>query len=327
MPAIPMGSAMGSLVTALASPTHAQSDPSRSSSNNTSNKDRDGPSKQDMTGYVTLGARHGDWPARSQPAANNRGQRSTPSEERRKTQASRSSTRRQRNSGQDSSSSFASHISPGNGLCRCCTQLVYLLEELAAKLAAKEPTSMDMLFGVLRHAIAQCKDTTKCQRCHGMGETSILLALVCQYISALYVTVVKCCTVMLEDLVADRSPERPEPQQRPSFTSGPTAWSAFSAANSDSGGASNGLRSDTGADMWYSTYRIESSCERMHVLMTLVTVQITEFSDMLGSLRFRVCHGTNQMAILSEAVSQTTVSKRTLRNSIDRAIASKDPDV
>ncbi len=151
-----------------------------------------------------------------------------------------------------------------------------------------------------------------------------MVVLACQYMSTMYDRVIQDCVKMLEAMIDERQPE----QHGESGLGQHSAW--WPTAESDDDG-SVPSSSDQGADgsdgMWFSNYRIESSCERMHVLTTLVTVQITEFAQLLAAMRVRASGRTRQVRILIECERATRVSRRVLRTTIDRAIATKEHDV
>lgn len=315
-PGRPMQAPMASLNDALAPSKHHQS---AASSSRSSDSNKDLHTGHDLSGYMPV--RNG-WSSLSQMSYN-RGRRAVTLEERRKPQNSRTSTPRHRTSGRESSTSTASCQSKGDG-CRCLNHTVHLLEELGSKSANSNAASMDVFLGLLRNAIAHCTAALDCERCQCRGETNTLLAIACQYMSDMYERVVKGCVRMLETMVQNR--ER-NPCTRSTSSPGSGAWPLVVTEDSDSGGTSNDRSSDGADDMWFSTYRIESNCERMHVLTTIVTVQTTEFAQVLGQLKLRAGGRTSRMAILIEAEKRTNLVRRMLKSSIDRATASKEQEL
>lgn len=214
------------------------------------------------------------------------------------------------------------------------------------------------MLSFLRSALSHCTAALDCDRCQGQGETNILVAVACQYMTIMYERVVRACVRMLETKIVSRQ-QQPQQQQQQGGAPG-SAASASSRSNAvgsasvssfalssslpssgralvavpddgDSvGTTSNDPSSDAADDMWFSTYRIESDCERMHVLTTLVTVQSTEFARLLGRVRTRVGGsptGHCRMKILTEAENRTNIMRRMLKSSLDRAIASKSDDL
>lgn len=312
-PAMPMESVMASLSTALASPR-----PSGASSTQ-SHDSVQYHHNADASGYSNGRNR---LPSLNQ-ASYNRGRRAVTLDDRRKPQSSLASTSRRRGPVRDFSGSRLSQASQGE-TCRCLVNAVYLLEELAARSTYTKSASMDILFSLLRDGLARCKGTMACRYCHGEGEEGVMVALACQYMTTMYDRVIQDCIKLLEDMINERQPDLHN-------ESGPrqdAAW--WPAAESDDDGSvpSSGDRCGEATDgMWFSNYRIESSCERMHVLTTLVTVQITEFAQLLAAMRMRASGRTRQVRILIECERATSTSRRVLRTTIDRAIATKEQDV
>ncbi|CAI6101084.1 unnamed protein product [Clonostachys chloroleuca] len=276
-----------------------------------------------------------------------------------------SNANRHRTSGPQSSvsASAASSVSAGGGTagsvgkatssqvqaqqresCRCAkysAALLELLEELGANMGlTRNPASMGVLLGLLRSALARCKEALEkepCRACKGSSQTErlILLTLLLQFMGNMYERVVESCVTMIDDMVNENH-EDPAPQYLVGSTPSPRSTS-----NQPLGGvmddtdyaqgqrrdAVQGLArapGDAMEDLWFSTYHIQSSCERLHVLTTLVTVQITELSYLLGNPKLRAGGRQNQLAILASIERVTTYSRRMLRESIDRAIASKE---
>jgi hypothetical protein len=312
-PAIPMESVMASLSTALASPR-----PSGASSTQSLDSVQYH-HHQDTSGYSNGSSR---LPSLTQ-ASYNRGRRGVTLEDRRKPQSSLTSTSRRRGTARDFSGSRLSQASQGK-TCRCLINAVYLLEELAARSTYTNSASMDVLFSLLRDGLARCKGTMACRYCHGEGEEGAMVAIACQYMTTMYDRVIQDCVKMLEDMINERQPER----QDESGSGQDQAW--WPAAESDDDGSipsSSDRRGDGNDGMWFSNYRIESNCERMHVLTTLVTVQITEFAQLLAAMRVRASGRTRQIRILIGCERATSMSRRVLRTTIDRAIATKEHDV
>ncbi|CAH0023139.1 unnamed protein product [Clonostachys rhizophaga] len=276
-----------------------------------------------------------------------------------------SNANRHRTSGPQSSvsASAASSVSAGGGAagsvgratssqvpsqqrenCRCAkysAALLELLEELGANMGlTRNPASMGVLLGLLRSALARCKEALEkepCRACKGSSQTErlILLTLLLQFMSNMYERVVESCVAMIDDMVNENH-EDPAPHYLVGSTPSPRSTS-----NQPLGGvmddtdyahgqrrdAVQGLArapGDAMEDLWFSTYHIQSSCERLHVLTTLVTVQITELSYLLGNPKLRAGGRQNQLAILASIERVTSSSRRFLRESIDRAIASKE---
>jgi hypothetical protein len=70
-------------------------------------------------------------------------------------------------------------------------------------------------------------------------------------------------------------------------------------------------------EMWFSTYRIESSRERLQVLLTLVTVQMSEFSQLLEKLMGRASRQSGQIELLIEAKKRSQAARNRLYTNLD----------
>ena len=214
----------------------------------------------------------------------------------------------------------------GGEICRCLRHTILLLEELGAKYSSDTPLSLDTLLALLRNALVHLKAVLACDVCNGQGETGVLMAVSCQYMSGMYERVVRCCVRMLEDMINVRQTEtRPRFAPSPGPTNWPLVPGTTTVDGSDSSGtgtSSNYPPSEAADDMWFSAYRIESSCERMHVLTTLVTVQTTEFVQLLRRLWRRGGGRSSQKMILVQ--KRTNISRRILQSSVDRAVSTKE---
>ncbi|ROT35060.1 hypothetical protein SODALDRAFT_363745 [Sodiomyces alkalinus F11] len=201
------------------------------------------------------------------------------------------------------STTITTHTGSTATSCPCLHHTILLLEELGAKYAADQPATLDIMLSFLRSALSHCTAALDCSRCQEQGETNILVAVVCQYMCVLYERVVRACVGMLETTIASPCREEQGAASNPPGSAAKASSFPLSHASSlwssgrpltagpddcESVGTSNGRSSDSTEDMWFSTYRIESNCERMHVLTTLVTVQSTEFARLLGRVRMRV---------------------------------------
>lgn len=314
---MPLPSLMGSL-------SDSQAVLSNQSSNRSSDSNRDQPPGQEASG---------DNPGRTGRTSGSqshygRSRRATILEERHKPQIG-GTTPRRRTMPRASPGPPSPHPSRGE-TCRCLGHTILLLEELGAKNSCDTPRSLDTLLALLRNALVHFKAVLACDVCNSQGETGVLMAVACQYMVGMYERVIRCCVRMLEDMVSERQTET-----RPRFapSPGPANWplvpgtTAIDGSDSSGTGASNNYPHSEGADdMWFSAYRIESSCERMHVLTTLVTVQTTEFVQLLGRLWRRGGGRSSQKMILVQAEKRTNISRRILRSSLDRAISTKEHD-
>ncbi|CAH0051429.1 unnamed protein product [Clonostachys solani] len=378
VPSLAMESVLASLSAALASPRHRPSGGSSSRSESLDQHRSGLENPNSSSAYRPLrDSRKNPWPPSSSSSslsrANSNGHGSMPVSasdiQRRSIAQNLSNTNRHRPSGPQSSvsASASSSVSAAGGAagsvgraasstvpsqqrenCRCAkysAALLELLEELGANMGlTRNPASMGVLLGLLRSALARCKEALElepCRACKGSSQTErlILLTLLLQFMSNMYERVVESCVKMIDDMVNENH-EDAVPQYLVGSTPSPRSTSnqALGGGTQDgwaNDGPQEGQRrdavqglarapGDAMEDLWFSTYHIQSSCERLHVLTTLVTVQITELSYLLGNPKLRAGGRQNQLAILASIEKVTNSSRRMLRMSIDRAIASKE---
>ncbi|KAL2194446.1 hypothetical protein P885DRAFT_62925 [Corynascus similis CBS 632.67] len=74
-------------------------------------------------------------------------------------------------------------------------------------------------------------------------------------------------------------------------------------------------------EMWFSTYRIESSRERLQVFVSLVTVQMAEFSQLLEKLKARAGRQRGQMELLIEAEKRAREARNRLHANLINGIS------
>lgn len=187
--------------------------------------------------------------------------------------------------------------------CRCLHSTARLLEELGARAVSSEPVALDVLLSCLRGALVHCAATLDCELCISLSENNMLLAMAGGYMSTICKRIVMSYSALLWA-------QKQEQNQRQWSKSSPGALgSAGGAVSSENGGTKgerNDLNGDKGAstapdEMWFSTYRIESTCERMQVLRCLVTVQLAEFSRLLDKLKARAGSRRGHLLPLTEA--------------------------
>lgn len=330
-----MESVMASLSTALASPARGQSTSSSRSGDNT------GVSYQganDMSsGYQSLRNQAQMNSSRGIRASNVMDKQSVNSGSNNNSSnnnTSRARKSRRRTLGAESNTAPTAATIPVTNTCRCLNIIVNLLEILGATSTCNTPVSMDSLLGVLRYGLARCKGILACDH-YGTtkGVQATLVMLACQNMATMYDQVVINCVAMLEDMIAERYVERghgslfsPDEEDEDNEDD-----EGDDHNNQDESTSVHHLDVPGGQDnpqeMWFSRYRIESTCERMHVLTTIATVQLTEFAQLLANLRTRAIGKTRQIMILTEAQNKMILARRRLRDSIDKAIATKERDL
>lgn len=194
------------------------------------------------------------------------------------------------------------------GGCRCLHLTACLLDQLCAQSTKNATTAMDVLLGYFRKALVHYSVILDCERCASLSENNMLLAMAGQYMSSMCEQIVTCYTELQQAQTQQQTQS-----QRP--TSLPGDWASGggvspSGRNSVSTGTDAGLSAD---EMWFSTYRIESSCERMQVLRCLVTVQLMDFSRLLDKLKRRAGTRRGHLVPLTEAEKNVKMVRSMLR--------------
>ncbi|RYP41969.1 hypothetical protein DL767_000600 [Monosporascus sp. MG133] len=246
-----------------------------------------------------------------------------------------SAPRRLHSKGSAATTSTSNGTSPGD-ICRCLYLAARLLEDLGAKSAQSDPTAIDVLLGVFRDALRQVTAILGCQKCLRRTENNMLLAMAGRYMSLICDQLVGGYVRLQEARGRQGLGEQDQFSWGSGSSSGPGSLrrspssSALSSSTSSgawqeagrggagfeakSRAASGGRMSSAEAadEMWFSTYRIESSRERLQVLITLVTVQMTEFSQVLEKLKRRAGRQRGQMELLIEAEKRAQAARNRL---------------
>ena len=205
-----------------------------------------------------------------------------------------------------SSSDLHSQNKDGNH-CRCLNLIARLLEDLGAKSTSSDRVAIDVLLGYLRGVLVNCTTILDCKWCTPLSEHNMLLAMAVVYMSTI------CERIVLCYLGLCRAGEREQPRLSS------TAWAT---PGNDRGGATEetyDLNGIAGAgigpdDMWFSTYRIDSSSERMQVLRCLVMVQLKNFWRLLKRLRARAGSRRSHLVLLAKAEKKVKMVRMALSN-------------
>lgn len=201
----------------------------------------------------------------------------------------------------------ATGISNANDRCRCRKLTATLFEELCAESANGSQAAMDVLLRYFRGALVHCTTILDCDWCSASASDSssnMLLAMAGQYMSTICERIAVCYANI-----------RPQSEERQRSISVPLEWgNNISFANSKSQ-HSSGDGSGADGDMWFSTYRIESSQERMQVLQCLVTVQLSEFSRLMERLKSRAGSRSGYLVLLTDAEKRIRCAKSILYDS------------
>ncbi|KAK4244366.1 hypothetical protein C7999DRAFT_17374 [Corynascus novoguineensis] len=242
-----------------------------------------------------------------------------------------------------SATTSTSNGSSTGDICKCLYLAAQLLEDLGAKSAQSDPTAIDVLLCVFRNALRQVTAILACQRCLRRTENTMLLAMAGRYMSLL-------CDELVggyEQLQTAKGRQNGGEQDQFGLGSGSSSESGIfprspssSALSSNSSGAwqeagrgSAGFEANSRAafsgqtssvevadEMWFSTYRIESSRERLQVFVTLVTVQMAEFSQLLEKLKARAGRQRGQMELLIEAEKRAQEARNRLHANLLKGV-------
>lgn len=193
-----------------------------------------------------------------------------------------------------------------------------LLEELGAESASGNPATMDLLLNYLRGALARCSTVLDCERCTSLSNNNMLLAMVGQYMSTICERIVMCYFEL--QCVQE---QRQSQQQQPLISSllASSLLPDVGGVGGDQEEEKNGTRSGSGVlnadDIWFSTYRIDNSYERMQVLQCLASIQLTEFARLLEKLKARGSSHKGHLVLLTEAEKRIKAVQLMLRNDLD----------
>ncbi|ATY64258.1 hypothetical protein A9K55_004821 [Cordyceps militaris] len=211
--------------------------------------------------------------------------------------------------------SVQGHIS---GDCDCLTTTAALLNELDGKSADYGTESTDVLLGYLRKALKHCKGVLDCGVCASRGEIVMILAMASQYMRVMAENVAAQC-IWLQESSAAASASPPASSTRHSKQNS-NAQFPMSGRDDVFGGQKGDHETSSSGDaidnMWFSTYRIESHDERLHVLTTLVLVQITNLCHLLGMLKQRCDGRKGPLSLVQGAEKRCKEVSETLRERV-----------
>ncbi|KAL6154692.1 hypothetical protein ACJQWK_01280 [Exserohilum turcicum] len=194
-----------------------------------------------------------------------------------------------------------------DGRCLCRTFTATLFEELCAESANSSHVPIDVLLRYFRGALSHCTTILDCDRCSASASDSnsnMLLVMAGQYMSTICERIAVCYANI-----------RRRGEERHRSISAPLDWGADMEFGHGSGWDPSGDGVVTDGDMWFSTYRIESSEERMLVLRCLVSVQLAEFARLLERLKSRAGSRSVCLVLLTDAERRMGSAKSILMDS------------
>lgn len=138
---------------------------------------------------------------------------------------------------------------------------------VGAQSGSSNPISLDVLLCFLRGALGKFSRFLNCPDCLPVGANNALLAMAARYMSTLSYRLVKSYARMVGDYVAHLSP--------PAIGGDP---------------------------IWFSSYSIEDTYERLQVMRCLVSVQLAQFWRLLQKFRARpeICNGHRELLVVAE---------------------------
>ena len=166
---------------------------------------------------------------------------------------------------------------------------------------------MNTLLQYFRSSLEQYTQLLDCELCVNMDEYNPLLA-----------TAGQCMSIICERTVHSYVKLRRDSQQQLRFnqmqgsqmqgSALPEEWGTSSSITPQNDGEERNNLADRVAagttgdgDMWFLTYRIKSSHERLQVLQCLVVIHLNELSQLLTRLKARASNQNKSLFVLAEA--------------------------
>ncbi|KAL8758339.1 MAG: hypothetical protein Q9184_003960 [Pyrenodesmia sp. 2 TL-2023] len=159
--------------------------------------------------------------------------------------------------------------------CRCLLDSISFLERMASRSASRE-NRIDLLLAEVRNYLETLAILMACERCAARVEHNTLLAMAARQISVICAKMANCYKAMYLYGFGDTTKSS---QQKPEL---------YAPADP--------------VDISVSTYRVNRR-ERLHLLESLVNLQILEFQQHLNTIKTRHCNRPNQGQ--AEALTET----------------------
>lgn len=153
----------------------------------------------------------------------------------------------------------------GSDSCCCLLSSISFLERLVSRAALRE-NRIDLLLADVRKSIETLAIFMACERCAARVEQNMLLAMAAQQISVICGKTANCYKAIHLCGLGDRNSSQQKPE--PDASAGPVEISV-------------------------STYRVNRR-ERLHLLKSLVTLQIVEFQQYINTIKSRYRNRPNQ---------------------------------
>ena len=143
--------------------------------------------------------------------------------------------------------------------CCCLLSSISFLEKLVSK-SSSCGNRIDLFLAEFRSALETLAVFIACQKCEGRVEQNKLLAMATRQISIICEKVAICCKTLHNSSCSDKKPTQSESQP---------------------------------VDIFVSKYRVNNR-ERMHLIKSLVGLQISEFQNHLSTIKSRYRNRLNQ---------------------------------
>ncbi|KAJ5128609.1 hypothetical protein N7448_002325 [Penicillium atrosanguineum] len=169
----------------------------------------------------------------------------------------------------------------------CLLSSVSFLSRLSSRTASRE-NRIDLLLADVRNSIETLAIFISCERCAARVEQNMLLAMAARQIGAICGKMANCCKAMHRCGLSDTDSS----QQKPEFVASPVP-----------------------IDISVSTYRV-SRRERLHLLESLVTLQIMDFQRHINTIKSRYRNRPNkgQAEALNEAENYVKLAQVSISN-------------
>lgn len=191
--------------------------------------------------------------------------------------------------------------------CRCRKITVHLFEEVCSESANSSQAAIDVLLRYIRRALSHCTAVLDCDRCSDSAcesSSNMLLATAAQYMSTICERSAMCYANM-----------RRRNEERQRSLSEPLDWGSGVGFADGEGWDSPADGSAAVGDMWFSTYHIKSSEERLQVTRCLVIVQLADFSRLMERLKRRAGGRSGCLVLLADAEKRINAAKSILLGS------------
>jgi hypothetical protein len=149
--------------------------------------------------------------------------------------------------------------------CCCLRSSIAFLERLVSRSASLE-NRIDLLLADVRNSIETLAIFMACRRCAARAEQNMLLAMAARQISVICGKTANCCRAMHLRGLGDTNSSQQKPELDASVDP---------------------------VDISVSTYRVNRR-ERLHLLESLVTLQIVEFQQHINTIKCRYRNRPNQ---------------------------------